>query len=240
MADDSRIERRKENLQEDEEEGSSFALYAGIAGVIVILAVVGYIFLQSGGSPDEADWSGVEPGDSKQPSLVSANSTGNDTVTVYYYGDFQCPHCKDFEEKIMPKIRKNYVKPGKAKFVFIALDFLNQASQNTAEASFWVWNNDRDRYWRFHRKLFEEQAKSNWAQPSQLAEYANDVNISNSDEIAKSVRNNEYLPNVTNNVNRAHDLNLRSTPSVVVNGTKAPGNDYERVSRLIDKNLDSD
>lgn len=38
------------------------------------------------------------------------------TVTVAVYGDFACPHCKTFNEDVLPKLRADYVDPGEIRY----------------------------------------------------------------------------------------------------------------------------
>lgn len=39
-------------------------------------------------------------------------------VTLVEYASLTCGHCKDFHENVMPRIKEDYVKTGKVKFVF--------------------------------------------------------------------------------------------------------------------------
>ncbi|MFB6282603.1 MAG: DsbA family protein [Halobacteria archaeon] len=239
MTDEGKTEFRKEGGAKEEE--TNLATYLGIAAVVVIVAVVGYIFLIAGGSGGEdADWTGVKAGDGEDPSLVSANSTSGDhTLTVYYYGDFECPHCKDFEDRFMPKLIKQYVKPGKIKLVYRALNFFKKPSERAGQASIWVWKNDKPKYWSFHRKLISEQKASTWTKPSQLKGYAEEVGVSDPTSVAESVRNNTYLTDIQDNVAKAHDQEVHATPTIVVNGTKITANNFPRVKKVINQNLNT-
>src|SRR5213080_1795268 len=42
-------------------------------------------------------------------------------VTVYEMSDFQCPYCRDFTLHTLPALEREYVQPGKVRFVFINL-----------------------------------------------------------------------------------------------------------------------
>jgi len=38
------------------------------------------------------------------------------SVTVAVYEDFACPHCKTFNEDVMPQLRSNYIEPGTIRY----------------------------------------------------------------------------------------------------------------------------
>ncbi len=43
------------------------------------------------------------------------------TATVVIYGDYKCPYCKELDEKVMPKLRKNYIDNHKVEYQFVNL-----------------------------------------------------------------------------------------------------------------------
>ena len=45
-------------------------------------------------------------------------------VVMAYWFDYQCPFCRENEEKVMPRLITDYVKPGKLKILFKDLAFL--------------------------------------------------------------------------------------------------------------------
>src|SRR6476620_2968320 len=40
-------------------------------------------------------------------------------VTVYEMSDFQCPYCRQFALETFPQLERQYIKPGKVRWVFI-------------------------------------------------------------------------------------------------------------------------
>ena len=39
-------------------------------------------------------------------------------ITIFEYGSLDCPHCAEFDEKTLPKIKENWIDTGKARLVF--------------------------------------------------------------------------------------------------------------------------
>lgn len=73
------------------------------------------------------------------PDYDKAKLIGSPTapVMVEVYSSFACSHCKDFHERILPSIMKDYVAPGKLAIIprecfppsmFMALEAANQAT----------------------------------------------------------------------------------------------------------------
>jgi len=49
------------------------------------------------------------------------------SVVMAYWFDYQCPFCRENEEKVMPRLITDYVKPGKLKILFKDFAFLGPA-----------------------------------------------------------------------------------------------------------------
>lgn len=54
-------------------------------------------------------------------------------VTVVIFGDVQCPYCKAFSLRVLPRVIDRYVRPGRAKLVFRSLTFLGTDSVRGAQ-----------------------------------------------------------------------------------------------------------
>ncbi|HEF3543095.1 TPA: thioredoxin domain-containing protein, partial [Campylobacter jejuni] len=50
------------------------------------------------------------------------SKTSKDKIIVY--GDFKCPYCKQLEEEIIPKLKKDYIEQGKVEYQFVNMAFL--------------------------------------------------------------------------------------------------------------------
>lgn len=81
-------------------------------------------------------------------------------ITLVEFSDFQCPFCQKFFSQSFGQIRDNYIKTGKAKFVYrdFPLDFHLQAAPAALAAECAA---DQNKFTEMHDALFANQ--SEWA-----------------------------------------------------------------------------
>jgi protein-disulfide isomerase len=101
-----------------------------VIGVVVVIIVV--ILVATGGSSSSG---GLAKGKEAHTqvktvsSLIkgipqSGNVLGNPKapVTLQYFGDLECPICKEFTLGALPKVIEKYVRPGKLKIEYLSLE----------------------------------------------------------------------------------------------------------------------
>ncbi len=76
----------------------------------------------------------------------------NAPVTVIEYGDYQCPFCADYFQKLEPVIKQQYINTGKVKMVFRDLPFLGAESVVAANAA--QCAEDQNALWAYHDALY--------------------------------------------------------------------------------------
>src|SRR5207247_641793 len=98
-----------------------------------------------------------------QPDALAARTKGraDAPVTVYEMSDFQCPYCREFALGTMPVLEREYIEPGKVRFVYINLP-LSSVHRNAASAAEVAMCGARQqRFWPMHDLLFRHQDQ--WA-----------------------------------------------------------------------------
>ncbi len=82
----------------------------------------------------------------------------NAEVIVVEFSDYQCPFCRRFYFNTIKQLKKDYIETGKVAFVYrdFPLEF-HPMAQKTAEAA--QCAGEQGKYYEFHDKVFEEQAK---------------------------------------------------------------------------------
>ena len=80
-------------------------------------------------------------------------------VVVVEYGDYQCPFCGKWFKEVEPQIINNYVKTGKAVFIFRDFAFLGEESIRSAEAARCA--NEQGKFWEYHNYLYGNQQGEN-------------------------------------------------------------------------------
>ena len=92
----------------------------------------------------------------------SANALGSVTapVTLQYFGDLQCPYCRDFTLEALPSIISQWVRPGDLRIEYHALETATRepevflAQQVAALAA-----GKQDKAWHFIETFYREQGE---------------------------------------------------------------------------------
>jgi protein-disulfide isomerase len=142
-------------------------------------------------------------------------------VTVEEYGDFQCPHCADFEQTVGPTIRR-LVDQGKIRFVYHPIAFLGPESVAAANAA--TCAGDQGKFWAYHDLLFQNQAaeeNSGFLSTDQLLRFGQQVGATQS-RFTSCVTKGTYLPWIQHLTDQASQRGVNATPTILVDGTMEP------------------
>jgi protein-disulfide isomerase len=97
------------------------------------------------------------------PDALAARAKGraDAPVTVYEMSDFQCPYCREFALGTMPVLEREYIQPGKVRFVYINLPLTSVHKNAAAAAEVALCAARQQRFWAMHDLLFRHQDQ--WA-----------------------------------------------------------------------------
>jgi len=138
-----------------------------IAAVMIAGALVFATIYKGGGNNGNAAGTGNTPAVGTQAAPASATTTAailtlgprdailgdpNAPVTVIEYGDYQCPFCADYFQKLEPTLKQQYINTGKVKMVFRDLPFLGAESDAAANAA--QCAEDQNALWAYHDALY--------------------------------------------------------------------------------------
>ena len=151
-------------------------------------------------------------------------------ITIFEYGSLDCPHCAEFEETTLPKIKEAWIDTGKARLVF--RDFpLSGAAVNAAMAAHCA---PKEQFYGFVDVLFRNQAT--WGHYEQRdpklraqmaqASLAKLVKVGGmSDETFNKCMADEALRKriIDTAFQGQSDYGVDSTPTFFVNGVKLVG-----------------
>ncbi|MFC4408328.1 DsbA family protein [Haloarchaeobius iranensis] len=96
-------------------------------------------------------------------------------VDMYYWTDYLCPFCKEFETQTLPKIGRNYIESGEVRLVFLSYPNIGQYSMPSAHWDRCVWRlnaeSEPSTYWHWHGEAFEAQSGGghDWADEETFA-----------------------------------------------------------------------
>ena len=84
-------------------------------------------------------------------------------VTIAYWFDYQCPFCKKMEQNVITQLITDYIEPGTVKLVYKDYQFLGADSQTAGLASRAVWEIAPERFFEWHKAMYENQDGENYA-----------------------------------------------------------------------------
>jgi protein-disulfide isomerase len=161
-------------------------MLGGIAlGAVAVVAVIVAISIAKGGSSGLQTGAKAKQTISQVQGLLSGIKQSGNTlgsakapVTLTYYGDLECPVCKEFTLSSFPQLISNEVRQGKVKVVYSAFETATQdpsvfATQQAAALA----AGQQNRFWDYVELFYHEQG----------TEDSNYVNSGYLDGLAKQV-----------------------------------------------------
>jgi len=245
MGDESKITRRR-------------ALLAG-GGTLAFGGGVAYVASRSGSSDegyvpatshtsDETTSFGIE--------LAGRPIAGerDAAVDLYYWTDYLCPFCREFETETFPELGRNYIDTGDVRIVALYMPNIGRYSMPAAIWGRCVWsqvaNTEPSAFWNWHSAAFDEQPNSgkDWADDETFAgvtERTDGVNLP-AVETCREERGESIRESMDPNLGVAHEARIQGTPGFVIYNreseaaVKAVGaQPYENFADAIDEVLRS-
>ena len=162
--------------------------------------------------------------------LSGAPSNGQDSapLTIVEISDYHCPFCRRHVQQTQPKLYEEYVKPGKARHVFIHYPIaqLHPDAQKSHEAA--MCAGDQGKFWDLHTKLFESPAKT----VEQLTGMAQNLGLDMA-AFRQCLESGRHADEVKASVERVQQLNINGTPMFLIGKTPA-GSQSMTVSKVIE------
>lgn len=165
------------------------AVWIGGAAGLALLLIVGLALISNGDNrsinqseaaamnDDTSVGASATPGSAATPAMFEGVQTdgrflGNPDAPVHFvvYSDFQCPFCKQFDDRDLPPIIENFVQSGDVRvewrplpiissFEDIPLESSENESVQAAEAA--MCAAEQDRFWAYSDALFAAQGAEN-------------------------------------------------------------------------------
>ena len=160
-------------------------------------------------------------------------------VKIKIFSSLTCPHCANFHTKVIPEIKKEYVKSGKVQLIFI--DFpLNQAAFNASKLLHCL---DRKMQIKFLDTIYENQNR--WANGSDINEINNKLkkivkklgmSLTQFDNCLIDETVSDKILN--GRIDASQKYSINSTPTIIINEKKLKGstsfkNIKEKIEKLI-------
>ena len=204
------------------------ALASGTAVLATVLVPMGAWAQEPSKTVDVAEL--MKPIPDGLPDIVQGKADA--PVTIVEYASMTCTHCATFHEETYPTLVKNYIEPGKVKFILreFPLDAL-------AAAAFMIARSMGDKRTAMVDLLFTQQ--KNWAfvpKPVDALESIVKQAGMSSEAFKKCLDDRALYQKVIDVRQRATDkFQIASTPTFFINGTRATGElAPDAMAKLID------
>jgi protein-disulfide isomerase len=193
------------------------------AAVFLAIVVVAVLIVVSANETDGGDAQledvGVVKRDLRgipQNGLVLGDPTAE--VTLYEYGDLQCPVCKAFSEEIVPAVIDSKVRSGEAKIEFRNFTIISQESIPAAAAA--IAAGQQGRGWDFVELFYRNQGleASGYVTDEFLTEIARSAGVADIARWGRERKNSATVAQVERETEEAQKLGLTGTPSFAVSG----------------------
>jgi protein-disulfide isomerase len=213
-----------------------------VAGVVVAIIVV--ILIATGGSGGTKKVvSGTKAANETVATVGSlvggvpqqGNVLGypNAPVTLQYFGDLECPICKEFTLGALPPLIKNYVRAGKLKIEYRSLETATHEPEvfKTQQVAALAAGR-QNKMWHFIELFYHEQGEENsgYVTESYLQNLAQQVPGLNLTKWASDRNDPELSKQVVSDAQAASNEGFTGTPSFLIGKTGGPSKKLEYTS----------
>lgn len=194
--------------------------------VVVLVAALGLLWMllrfsrQTTNANTNANANAASPGTEPpgaQPPHVRGNA--NAPVTLEEFADFQCPSCGGY----YPELKKIEAEFGdRLRVIFRERPLVPPHEHALMAAQAAEAADLQGRFWEMHDKLYENQ--KTWSEARDLVpifvDYAKQIGL-DTDRFMKDLNGEAVAARIFQDGQRAHALDISSTPTFLVNGKEA-------------------
>jgi protein-disulfide isomerase len=210
------------------EERRRLLLQVGSAAVFLAIVTVAVLIVvssnETGGGDTELEDVGLVKRDLEgipQSGLTLGEPGAK--VTLYEFGDLQCPVCKGFSEEIVPDVIDSEVRGGEAKIEFRNFTIINEESIPAAAAA--IAAGKQGKGWNFVELFYRNQGieASGYVTDEFLTEIAKGAGVQDIARWNRDRRSGAVLRQVKGETEEAQSLGMTGTPSFAVSGAAIKG-----------------
>lgn len=220
-----------------------------VIGIVAVIIVA--ILLATGGSSKK----GIPP--TKELPKVSAevaallaaipqngNTLGSPKapVTMQYYGDLECPICKDFTNGAQKPLIQNYVRPGKLKIEYRSLETATKEPETfkTQQVAA-LAAGKQSKMWHYIELFYHEQGEENteYVTEKYLQGLAQQVPGLNLTSWTAARSDPEFTNSITADAQAANNAGFTGTPSFLIGKTGGAMKKLEYASLTDPSSFDS-
>lgn len=143
----------------------------------------------------------------------------NAPVVMAEWFDYQCPFCQRVDQQVMPQLIKDYVDKGQLKIVFKDYQFLGDDSQTAGLIGRAVWELAPDKFYQWHKAMFEKQDDENggWGSKEDILAMAKSLGINTSKiEQLLNSKGDLYQKALDDSLQEGRNFGINGTPSTII------------------------
>jgi protein-disulfide isomerase len=215
-------------------------------GVVVAVVVVAIILVATGGSK-----SGIPTSKHEQTSVTKqitsliggipqrGNALGSPTapVTLKYFGDLECPICREFTLGALPQIIQKYVRAGKVRVEYHSMETATHEPEvfKTQQVAAYAAGK-QGKAWNFIETFYHEQGEedSGYVTEKYIQGIASQVPGLNLAQWSNNRNDSEFSDEVETDKQIANNEGFEGTPSFLIGKT---GGGTEKITELSEGDL---
>jgi len=140
-------------------------------------------------------------------------------ITLIEFSDYQCPFCRRFYKETLPRLKDEFIKKGKLRYVFrdFPVQPIHPFANKAAEAA--QCAEEEGQYWEMHDLLFENQEAM---ETENIKAHAKALGL-NLVAFEKCLEEGKYVGEVDKDKNAGLSAGIRGTPSFILGPTTSDG-----------------
>ena len=158
-------------------------------------------------------------------------------VVLIEYASFTCPHCRNFHEDSFLKLKKDYIEPGQVKYIFREVYF----DKYGLWAAMVARCGGSKKYFGLIDLIFKKQDEWTTGDVDEVVaklERIGKISGMSKAEIQNCMQNNTKARALVEKYREnALKDDIKSTPSFIINGKLYSNMDYDKLTEIIENNL---
>jgi protein-disulfide isomerase len=195
---------------------TNWLLIGGVIVVVVLfVALMALAFREPGGSG-----ANVAAYCEENPNNCVVKGQDDAPVTIIEVSDYGCGHCRNFNLETFGLVDDLLVAPGDVRYVVVPYALGSQTAP-PAEAA--LCANDQDRFFDYHRRLFQLQGTDGLFESAGLVAVAEELGL-DGDTFESCIASGKYTSAIQSNIREAASAGVNSTPTFFFNDERFAGN----------------
>jgi protein-disulfide isomerase len=155
--------------------------------------------------------------------IVLGNENAN--TAVVEVSDYGCSHCRDFNLETAPQLEAQYVKSNQVKWIILPFALQGQSGTFPTMPSVVaaMCSNEQDMFVDYHRALFRMQGTPLFNTEQGFMQAAASLEM-DTDAFGRCLNGGGYTDIILENIVKAQQAGINSTPSFIIDGNLLPGN----------------